>query len=475
MKRITLAVLILSAQYTFGQRITYDSYDIVRLSNTDRGHSYLSTHRVSTNGQASLVSAMDHIDFISYKDGQLVHDKMHFQNNIETTGIIATDMNNDELLDLVLGSYWSNRVSIYLGNPGGGFSPPVHYGLNGHCNGLTIGDINQDDYPDVVAVRNGSGQPIAIHVFLNNGAGALERSFYHDAGDHTNNEIYITDMNNDGKNDILIRSMNGFVVSYLQNQPDDFDFNYIPIMPLLPGTPFTLPGGRAITNDDFDKDGLDDLVISYQDSLIIRKGNGDGTFEPKAFFKYTGPSLTNIRSARLNYDHLDIVGTQVDNLNRDNPDSLFVLNFNPETNTTTRTHAIELPRKLGFGIDQVRLDDFTGDQVPDFAILAEQNDLLILKGDSDDPPNPDDPNAGVIVYPNPTAGRLFIDTRTFMGKDLKLELLDLSSKVIFSKVLKSIEEPLLELDINTPDRILLLRLISEGKSLMKRILIDQAP
>lgn len=472
MKKITLAVLILSTHYTFGQRIAYDTYDIVRLSNTTQGYSYLSTHRVNTNGQASLVSALDHIDFISYENGQLVHDKRLLQNGIETTGIIATDMNNDGLLDLVLGSYWSNRVSIYLGNPDGGFSNPVHYGLNGHCNGLTVGDINQDDYPDVVAVRNGSGQPIAVHVFLNNGEGALERSFYHNAGDHTNNEIYITDINNDGKNDILIRSMNGFVVSYLQNQPDDFDFNYIPIMPLLPGTPFTLPGGRAITNDDFDEDGLDDLVVSYQDSLIIRKGNGDGTFQEKAFFKYTGAPLTNIRSAKLNHNRLDIIGTQVDNIDRDNPDSLLVLNFNPETNTATRTHAIELPRKLGFGVDQLRLDDFTGDQVPDFAILAEQNDLIILKGDSDNPPNPDDPTVEVSVYPNPTAGRLFIDARAFIGKDLKLELLDLSSKVIFSKVLKNVDDPLLELDINTPNRLLLLRLISEGKSFVKRILID---
>ena len=373
-----------------------------------------------------------------------------------------------------MSSYWSNRVSIYLGTQALAFSKPIHYSLDGHCNGLQVGDINKDEYPDVVAVRNGSGKPIAVHVFINEGDGTLKKAFFHDAGDHTNNEIYITDLDNDGKNDILIRSMNGFVVSYLQNTPNDFVFNYIPIMPFLPGTPFTIPGGAGINSEDFDKDGLDDLLITYQDSLIIRKGNGDGTFEQKAFFKFTGATLTNILSARLNKDNIDILGTKIDYLDRSNPDSLLIFNYDPAVNAMSPTHGIELPLKLGFGREQVNIADLTGDQVPDIAILAEKNDLLILKGTSDDRVTsiPGTPLVNVSIYPNPTPGIINIDTRPLIGKSLKIRLLDRSGRVLSSHEYRKITHEIMQLDIDTQDNLVLLQLVINGRSFTRKISVN---
>ncbi len=474
MRKVLLLSILIPIQSVLGQKIEYETYDIARLSNAVKGYSYVSTHRPEGQPGMNIISVLDSMDVIGYANGELIHTKKLFQKDLESVGVKAADMNKDGIMDLVLGSYWSNRISIYMGTHESGFSQPTHYYLDGHCNGFQTGDINKDGYPDVVAVRNGSGKTIAIHVFINKGDGTLEKTFFHDAGDHTNNEVYITDLDNDGKNDILIRSTNGFVVSYLQNTPNAFDFHYIPIMPFLPGTPFTIPGGTGINNEDFDSDGTDDLLVTYQDSLIIRKGNGDGTFEEKAFFKFTGTSLTNILSARLNKNNIDIIGTKIDNLERSNPDSLLIFNYDPVMNSLNLTHGIELPLKLGFGREQVRIADLTGDQVPDISILAEKNDLLILKGATDDPITsiPENPKVEISIYPNPTSGIINIDTRPFIGKSLKIKLLDGSGRVIIENEYGKMTSESLQLNIGMQDKLVLLQWIANGRSSTRKILVN---
>ncbi len=472
MKKISMLLLLFSVQ-VYAQQVHYDAYQTVQLSNEKRGYSYLSIFD-SPGSLPRIVSTLDKVDFVRLEGGSLFHDPYDFDDGIESTGALAADMNQDGLVDLVVGSYWSNRVSIYMGVAEGQFADPVVYPLRGHCAGLTVGFINDDPYPDVVGIRNGSGQPIAIHVWINDGQGRLNETFFHDAGDHTNNEVYLTDLNNDGKNDILIRSMNGFVVSYVQRDVDDFDFHYIPIMPLIPGTPFTIPGGNAISNADYDQDGFDDLVVSYQDSLIIRKGIGNGDFEQKPFFKREGAPLGNLVAANLNGQDDFLLATRIDNLNLSNADSLFVLQYDHTLNELERVQEIELPKKLGYLREQVKVTDLDANGILDLVILAENNELLVYPGDGDPVTSlPDDPEIQFQVYPNPTAGRIFIDTRSFKGSALKIEILNLAGQVKVSQHIERVTEDLLTLDLNGPERLQLIRLISNGATYLKRIILSE--
>lgn len=247
MDKITLVILfILAAFHSYGQKWALDSSHSIQLSNKSNDLSYKSFYDFSGDGITDIVSVSDSIDLVTFRNGTIEHHDFMFQPNLETTGSVFADIDVDGKMDLIVGSYWSNRFSVYKGIDKDKFSTPVHYNLDGHCNGLSVGYIDDDEYPDIVAIRNGSAQPIAVHIFLNKQDGTFEKVYFHNAGDDTNTELYIKDLNNDGKNDILIRSINGFILTYLQNQPNDFTFHYIPIMPMIPGTPFTFPGGTSM-------------------------------------------------------------------------------------------------------------------------------------------------------------------------------------------------------------------------------------
>ena len=424
-----LTVFIALATISKGQDITFGQVSTIQLSNATDDFSFITLYDADGDGSKDIVSIYDSVDIVSLPGGEVQHHKYLFQSDLESTGAYMEDLNSDGHPDLVVGSYWSNGFRVYLGHDQGGYAKPVLYNLDGHCSNLRIGDINGDQYPDIVALRNGSGKPIAVHVFLGAEDGTFTRSYFHDAGDHTDRELHITDLNKDGRNDILIRSSNGFIVTYLQHDPSSFSFHYIPVMPFFPGTPLTIPGGIDAATADLDNDQNQDLLMAYSDSLIVRQGDGTGDFFKQSYYKSRGHTLVNLVIRDIDKDDtLDIIGTGLSEMRAD---SVFIFKYNSQENQLIRTHAIKIPEKVFSASNNIYAEDLTGDKVMDLAVLCANNRLVILQGKKlrsgpivdVDPPVTEQP--GPFKFPNPSGAQFYLHTQTFKGQPLEVELYSL--------------------------------------------------
>ncbi len=125
----------------------------------------------------------------------------------EYTGVVLGDINNDNRLDLVAGSYNSQGISIYLCSSSGSISwSEGHTQTNlihsGNTFGMSLTDFNGDDNLDIVAgIRGG------MKAYLGNGNKGSRNSWWKEIskGLPTSDDYYqiaIEDIDSDGKLDI---------------------------------------------------------------------------------------------------------------------------------------------------------------------------------------------------------------------------------------------------------------------------------
>jgi hypothetical protein len=90
---------------------------------------------------------------------------------VNTPGSVATaDFNHDGNLDLVVGTYLGNGVTVLLGKGDGSFRPGVIYATTGEGGNVGVQDFNGDGIPDIVAT---DGVPIGLDEFLGSGDGTF--------------------------------------------------------------------------------------------------------------------------------------------------------------------------------------------------------------------------------------------------------------------------------------------------------------
>src|SRR6185503_3835614 len=62
----------------------------------------------------------------------------------------AADLNGDDVPDVVVGTYQTGNVDVYLGTGTGGLAAPVHYPSLQPID-VAIGDFNGDQIPDLAS------------------------------------------------------------------------------------------------------------------------------------------------------------------------------------------------------------------------------------------------------------------------------------------------------------------------------------
>jgi hypothetical protein len=269
---------------------------------------------------------------------------------VEPNIVKLADMNGDGKLDLVVGSTQVNEVIIYLGNGDGTFQTqnPIVKTLKYNVQDMTIGDLNGDGKPDVVAAI-----PFGAAVLLNNGTSTvLGAPAYYNASNQPDQAfVAIGDFNGDGKPDLAVSVYSKNLVEIFPNNGDGAF-----------GTPTTLsdptssPPTHLVTGD-FNNDGDLDLVVGCQGAseVALYEGNGNGTFQSPIPVQTTTSSGI-IAAADLDLDgNLDLVvadrNDYSDEVLPGNGDGTFGTAIN--VNAVTEASALMVAAAAGTGLPDI--------------------------------------------------------------------------------------------------------------------------
>jgi len=196
---------------------------------------------------------------------------------VEPFAISAGDFRGNGKLDLAVANYMSSTISILLGNGDGTFQPAVNYSLNGALpNWIAVADLDRNGTLDlVVAEYYGAAGPGSLDVLIGNGDGTFRPPVTYSTG--TNGNAYavtVADFNGDGVPD-LAATDNNFVAGQIWILMGKGDGTFQP--PQAFGVPI---GPTAIVTGDFNHDGKADLAVGELNGFVVLMGKGDGSFDP---------------------------------------------------------------------------------------------------------------------------------------------------------------------------------------------------
>lgn len=187
------------------------------------------------------------------------------------------DFNQDGKLDFV-----SSGNLIALGNGDGTFqNPTTIVASSPGFSGITVGDINNDGWPDIVLTS--LNFPTPIIVLLNNQQGGFTQPPSEQSYQGT--QPLLADLNGDGKLDLVLG--NGGARVFQGNGDGTFSAP-TSFYGVAPGE-----SGGANLIADVNGDGNLDLLVLQSDTLEIYLGEGNATFA-SPFSIGTGPSPGSI-------------------------------------------------------------------------------------------------------------------------------------------------------------------------------------
>ncbi len=259
---------------------------------------------VATGGTAQLpvatdVNGDDQLDLVVMQNGSptvavlinqgnetfIAGTPVTFSGNL--LNLSAADFNGDAKVDLAAtvtsGNLATSGMFVAAGNGDGAFQPPVRIHVNDFffsaAHDAGIADVDGNGHLDLL-VAGSTMSGIGLTTFLNNGTGTFQDpvSF---APSGLGDPLAIADFNGDGRPDVVManRSTNRFSL-FLGNANGTFQAPLTNVMGV---------NVYAVTTADFNGDGHADVAVAnfgcYQcgndapdGSVSVRLGNGNGTF-----------------------------------------------------------------------------------------------------------------------------------------------------------------------------------------------------
>jgi len=213
--------------------------------------------------------------------------------------VAVADVNGDGKPDL-LASNWcasyttacgTGTVGVLLGNGDGTFQPAATYGFGGYNQFgdtpelvvLALADVNGDGKPDLLVPNQCASSADCnngtVGVLLGNGDGTFQPAVTYDSGGSSAVSVAVTDVNGDGKPDLLVANNRSHSVGVLLGNGDGTFRTAVSY--------YSGEQTLSVTAGDVNGDGKPDLVVPQYSPAVgepsevaVLLGNGDGTFQP---------------------------------------------------------------------------------------------------------------------------------------------------------------------------------------------------
>ena len=186
--------------------------------------------------------------------------------------VAVGDFNGDGKQDLAVANRDSNNVSILLGDGTGNFSPATNFTLVGSPQWVAVGDFNGDGRQDLAVLLVPYPDPNTVSILLGDGTGNFGAPTNFGVGEGDPRSVAVGDFNGDGRQDLaVVLNLSDNVSILLGDGTGNF------------GAPTNFGVGRfpySVAVGDFNGDGNQDLAVANVDSdnVSILLGDGAGNF-----------------------------------------------------------------------------------------------------------------------------------------------------------------------------------------------------
>ncbi|MFN0245465.1 MAG: FG-GAP repeat domain-containing protein [Kofleriaceae bacterium] len=273
----------------------------------------------------------------------------------------TADIDGDGRVDVVK-AYAGTDFSIARGLGNGAFVGPRSLTGPGTLQDFALSDVSGDGRIDIIAGA-ANANDYAVYVALNDGTGQFG-AFAQVASAASSNRLIVSDIDGNGRNDIIAMGASSHVVSVIRQTSSGFE----------PPVHYTV--GSTIARDlavgDLSGDGRPELVVTHDNSINVLLNTGTGTFGTLVAYQTPSGAPHGVAIADMNEDGTNDVIAVTGNSSLDVQLAVLL-----GTGTGTLETAAAFPLFTSYPPTRLSAGDLDGNGHIDIAIAHEHLQELI--------------------------------------------------------------------------------------------------